>query len=479
MSASNQGGKVTNAGQEKWSMRVDQRRLCAVEGAVMDDTLIASANAEHVAWVAAGRRFDMGGDHVVVEPSGGFRVVVDGSAGPVYKEILKDSLVLSQDGSHFAYAARKKKWLGGTACVVVHDGSEHQKYQAVSGLAMNRTGSQVAYVAKAPETYVVCGNQRFGPFDGATRPVFSSDGTHAAFPAKRSGHFEIFLDGRSIGQYDDCLHTSLTFSEDGGRFAFVAARSGRRFVVVDGREWKGYDSLLGAPVFSADGRRLTYVAKRGSKCCVVVDDREGSWYDAVGDPVFSRDGKHIAFPARVGAEWVVVEDGSEGPRFSGLAKASIRFNPGGTRLAYVAGWQGKLAVIVDGKPTKPYDVISTETLTFMPDGEELAHVAVETGGKVLREGGFLGTYHIVVGGVEKWSFPGFAEGSFAISPDGKTIVWAAPEQDEWCFYVNGESVGRHAAFLGRPFFENPKRPRYLAKTDEEIFTIAIELDSGA
>ena len=213
------------------------------------------------------------------------------------------------------------------------------------------------------------------------------------------------------------------------------------------------------------------MARRGVKQCLLVDEAEGPWYDAIGAVAFSADGRKLAYVAGDKGRWFVVTDGVKGPEFDGLGKGTLRISKDGSSTAYIAPRNGKYVVVVNGVEGKEYDGIGQGTLTFLADSGHFAYVGIESSGIQLRDGGLLGAYHIVVGGEERWTYPGFAEDSFGVSPDGLKFFCAVPRDHNWYAVLNGRELSSCDAFIGRPFFEGSDSVRYVVKKEHSIFSV--------
>jgi len=202
-----------------------------------------------------------------------------GSEGQPLDSIDKDSLTLSFDGRHLAYAAGKPG-----AMSVYLDGVE---IRPVAGLP----------AVAAPFDRVAAGSF-----------VFCPDGSRFAFAASRDGQWFVVLDGVEGRHYIGISQTRPVFSLNGKRLAYVAEvlvadADGRpahtkRCVVVDGVQQRIYDRIVASPGFSSDGRRCAYVAERGRDSFIVVDGMEGKPYGCLrGRPVLSIDGSRCAITA--------------------------------------------------------------------------------------------------------------------------------------------------------------------------------------
>ena len=91
---------------------------------------------------------------------------------------------------------------------------------------------------------------------------------------------------------------SVVFSPDGKHVAYLARKGPRWLMVVDGQAAPQWDRIAeDRPVFSPDGKHMAYSAWKGKKCRVVLDGvMVGPEYDAIGSLVFTPGGalEHLA-----------------------------------------------------------------------------------------------------------------------------------------------------------------------------------------
>ena len=182
------------------------------------------------------------------------------------------------------------------------------------------------------------------PYDGLGDPVFSPDGRHLGYRARRGDARFVVVDDREGAVFHRV--GAPVFSADGRHSAYWARDRGREFIVFDGtpgRTWIG----AGAPVFSPAGGPPAYRAQDAKGWRAVVADTPGSLYDDIGwfnadatgrttaiaDLVFSAKGE-LAYAARTGEDWFMVRDHRHGPAYDQVGLPV--FSPDGTRLAFRA-----------------------------------------------------------------------------------------------------------------------------------------------
>jgi hypothetical protein len=151
------------------------------------------------------------GEALKADPMDVLSVRVETVTGPVW----------SADGTHWAYARPE-----GTGTVIVANRNVSPTYEAVAGLAVNRTGE----------------------------PVFASrQGT--AWTARQGD--------QAVGKPMDELITTV-LSPDGLQAAWVGRRGAKHFLLTRHGEGKAYD-LVAAPVFNADGSAVHYIAREENR----------------------------------------------------------------------------------------------------------------------------------------------------------------------------------------------------------------------
>jgi len=206
-------------------------------------------------------------------------VVVDGAAGDPWEDVGRDCIRFSPDGSRLAFlACRQGRWS------VVVDGQAGPAYDDVLGarIAFSADGTRVGYVGIAraepaaegagdgtPKTeHVVVVDGKPGPAYEAVatgHPVFSPDGKHSAYVARKGGQRVVVIDGHEAGPYERYGLNTLTFSPDSRHLALAVGIGDKQAVVLDGRAGALFDQILeGGPRFRAGGA-LEYLAVRGEQ----------------------------------------------------------------------------------------------------------------------------------------------------------------------------------------------------------------------
>jgi hypothetical protein len=278
-----------------YSASQDDKQACVIDG--VTGPLFDTANKP--VWSPDGNRFAY-----IAEEKGQKSIVLNGREGPKYDDIT--SPVFSFDSRHFAYGARKdgkslvvtdgkegpsfamsspidaikfapaddrlgyvanKGDTGGW--VVVIDGKAVSVYAYIIGttLTFNPNGKGFAYVATADRNGVmVVDENRPGPvFDGILGPVYSPDGKHIAYAAKKANRLSLFLDGQAGPELEYSDISDLSYSADGKHLMYRATAKDFRFVVLDGQISPAYDQIY-RPAFTTKG--VEYLAERESDGCM-------------------------------------------------------------------------------------------------------------------------------------------------------------------------------------------------------------------
>lgn len=447
-----------------------------------DKTLTVSADGRRVAYVLKRGQKEV--------------AVVDGVEGSEYDRIVQenvrfaDAMRFSSDGAHLIYVAQR----GGGVLkeFVVLDGKEGAAYRLVRDPLFSRDGKHVAYLAIGRGGF---GDDPFVVLDGKETKLpatprldslrLSPDGKRTACTVQQGISFFVVADGVAGKKYG--FINSLQFSPDGKRLAYEAVDQNEYLVVADGIEGKRQKEQVYLRGFSPDGKRLAYVAKRGAKWALVLDGVEGKEYGRIEDFQFSPDGKRTAYQAERDRKWFVVVDQTEDkpndarPFRTILASpiSLLRFSPDGKRTAYSVRRGTKTFVVLDGTEGKEYDIVRIGELdlaagvglTFSPDGKRVAYT-------VRREAkdNPLGSVDVlVVDGAE--GVTGDFISHLLFSPDGQRFACIVTRGTKKLVVVDGVEA-RDSDLLSpltELFFEGPDRIRYLARNNDELFRLEVDI----
>ncbi len=257
----------------------------------------------------------------------GWRVVIDGVAGPVFAELQPNTLHFSLDGAHVAYVGNS-----GRCATIVVDGEPQPCHERVLSLRVTNAGTVAAVVRNS-------GKDRF-VFAATAEPAFEQIGGWAV-------------------------------TEDGARFAYAARSAGRWIPMVD--------SVAGAACgrvqhlrFGDSGRRVAWVCSDGGQASVVIDGTAGARYPTVAAPMLAQRAPDFAYVARdpLGS-WVIAGDASWGP-FAEVRDLVIPGGGGG--VAFVARANGLTRVVHDGKQT-PLSAVVEGSLVISDRGDHWAAIS--------------------------------------------------------------------------------------------------------
>ena len=257
-----------------------------------------------------------------VKDGDGYRVVVDGEAGPQFKSIAVGAVDFSPDGKRFAYIASD-----GDADFVVIDGKPSGKFDYVSeGGRVFSLDSQhwLFYGRRGEIEYAVLDGIEMASDVYKPHPSFFENG-HSTDVKKVGEKWVVYIDGKPSKAYDS-IGNNIEFSADGKHYLFRARDASGTFLVVDGVEGKRWPAIdENSYKFTPDGR-TSHVVKIAAESYVVIGDKAEKSYEWVSEPTFSKNGSSMAYVADSKGKRFVVHNGKKGkdyldighyPRFMG------------------------------------------------------------------------------------------------------------------------------------------------------------------
>lgn len=392
----------------------------------------------------------------------GFAVRVDGVDGPVWSEIASGTPLFSEDGSSFAYCARRGfewRWvINGT------EGPAFPEMTATS-FAFSADGKRHAYIALPGFRRVVLvvdgkpgpdtARDKPQPWDAA--PLFTPDGSRLAYVEvlHEQRQMRVNLDGKPGPWYQAiAMVQSRGFGASFGHDTAAPAPVAATAALAASQLRPGIFGMT----FSADGKHFATRAQIDGRWSVVMDGVVGPAYDAIGfDFIMTPDGSDHAFLAKDAAGYSIVR-GKGRPLPVELANDwTLTFSPDGRHLAFMGEQRGKAGVWVDGVPA-PSDVVIANTknygsIRFSPDSRRLAF-AVESAAPLL---------HWVVDGK---AGPGttLALGQFDFSQDSAHFAYVLPRQEsqDVAIVVDGKIRASHPTVACGPAFRHDGTLEYLA-----------------
>jgi hypothetical protein len=314
--------------------------------------------------VMTGKRFI----YLAQTPDQLWHAVVDGKPGPGYGGI--SFLSVSPDGAHYAYVGSKSGAAGPSAAAVI-DGIEGQAYYNVSDLELAPDG-RVAYVATTNRG------------DGDRRGVEAVLIVDGVITLRATGAIPLALQfANTIRPSFRSSSRRVAWSPDGKGFALIKPNAPNPGVTVmvngkpSGQSYLAADELLWSP----DGSHFAYLGTSPNGTFAVIDGQELP-FSTISELQFSPDGKRYAF--RAGAS--VVVDGKEQSKTIGLINGSLRFSSNSRHFAYGAQTSvGGSQPFLDGtaKPvflgnfvaqTLVQPALTFPEVFFSPDGNRVAYV---------------------------------------------------------------------------------------------------------
>lgn len=399
---------------EGWHVVRDGSRGMAHDGV---GAIVFSRDGRHLAYAA--------------RDANRWRVMRDGAAGPAVRGILQGTLQFSEDGTHLAYVAEtadgvaamldhragrsydgiaELSFLPGAAelafvarrsshSMLVRASREGPPCDGIGDLAI--TASRVAYAAlQEPHWLAVVDGVRGPPYERVEALVFSPDGRHLAYVARRDGRAHVVRDGVESSAYRRVDPRTLGFSRR-GQLLYAAeplplatttgpgagATDGHRrsprgtasawHLFVDGVPGKAYDRIE-PPRLAVRGPHWGTIARRDDRFFVVIDGRESIPYRAASDLVLSADGRRYAYLARRGRHDVVAW-GTERIAVPAAVRGTLVLDRSGQHWACLVALRSarKLYVTVDGRPRRPFDLeeLTAELARRRRTGGNLDHHA--------------------------------------------------------------------------------------------------------
>jgi hypothetical protein len=359
----------------------------------------------------------------------------------------KGSLVLSEDGKHYAYVSGES-------------GAQRIVLDAVPGQEFSRCSTPRFSPAGKLFFWAVAGGKIVLSADGQTIPMplggegfleFSKDGSHwAAYGAEAesrsataAGSIVVYKDGPEFGRYDDMSFPE--FSSDGKHLAFLAIQNGHMQLMVDGKPSAAFDqpkvksSMLFRSFSNGPNMSMLTAVHYGGTASI-----EQLVQDANGWTVY-KDAQPIASYLRNiwgGGDYKLID-------FSGFedAPSILAYSFTVADDAPVAAWwerpAGKGAswrIALNGKPADTMsfpNFWSSSRPVLSHDGKHVAYAADSEPSEskkpsilVIADGTKFGPYANVWG--------------IHLTNDGKHLAYAAADgasKPEWSYYLDGKPFG--------------------------------------
>lgn len=340
------------------------------------------------------------------------------------------------------------------------DGVEGYRFEGIAPetVALSDDGAHLAYAGKVGRRWWVVLDGRAGPPVDGIGAVVLGPGGRLAYAAEVDGEWRVVADGRIGPAFDQLKAGSLRFSPDGARLAYVGKRGAASHAVVDGEAGPGFEGIA-ALLFSDDGRRLGYLGRETDGARLVLDGRPLERYLEISEFAFGR-GDRVAFLARDADGWHAVVDGEPGTAHD--SAFGLTYAPDGESAAYVARDGGRERVIVGGREEPAFDLILSEKLVFDPRGGGPVYAAARGEQTFVVRGGAPG--------------PAFDRiGSPRLAPGGR-LTYAAERGGRAVLVIDDEVVDEYVWAGGPAFAPDGERFAYLARKGERMLVL---VDSAA
>lgn len=283
-----------------------------------------------------------------------------------------------------------------------------------------------------------------------TNPALSPDGKIIAFTEESSdvNLWKIAPDSPSkkIIASSRAEH-SPNFSPDGTKIVFASDRTGSFQIWLADADGKNQRQLTdsenpaGSPRFSPDGRFIAFDSQINGKGEIFVIPAEGGAMRRLTNsdahdvlPAWSADGKDIFFTSNQSGDfqiWKIAADGGEAVQITGQGAFEAIASPDGREIFYTKsrGVAGLWGVSVEGGDEKPFAELSETGYwrywAVSKDGIYYVRRSVNAPYKI-EFYDFAAKQTREIASVERqpiWIFSGFA-----VSPDGKSILYAQHDQ---------------------------------------------------
>ena len=260
--------------------------------------------------------------------NGDFLLIRDGRDTFAYDSV--DILIFSNQGNHFAYAAR----MGNRSFFSVDDKLQ-TPYDYVFAPVFSKDGEHFAYIAvDAGKAFVVADGKPGATYERILPPVYSGNGKHLAYPVFKNGKWRIVTDDKESAEEYDMVGIPV-MSDDGALTCFQAKIGEQTHLVVNGGN--GPDFLdVALPIVSANGKMAgAIVQSADKKWAVAVNGNTSPEFDQVMGLTISPDGQHFAFAARLRDDWMIFVDMKAGPILTGVCPPGPTFDEAGNLTAFV------------------------------------------------------------------------------------------------------------------------------------------------
>jgi hypothetical protein len=384
--------------------------------------LTFSANGQHLFWSDD-------------DKDGNFVIVVDGKPGPATRTLPQ--LILSPDGSHYAYVNYNRDGTGAWAFV--------------DGKQVNFFGDNLQYTARNVliSTMHTPDNNNIFVLNGkpsikalSISPMWiSDDGKQIAMiitPQQGAQPF-LIVDGKQIAGTEGVPVEKVYFSPDGQHYAALChTKTGAKFMIIDGKKGDEYPAISNGATDISNNTHWRYVTWTGNR---------GNFTDLQPPvPGFTADSSKFVYIANSNGRQFLVVNTDESNAF-GDSLAPI-LSPVGNRIATFGITPDHIQhILVDGKDTAYGVGPNIGQLTFSPKGTHYVFIRQN--------------YTLYLDNVEQ---PGTMLGNYVFSPDEKHLAYEANDNGQQRLMVDGKSICDKAGVVGHIFFSPDSKHIYWTST---------------
>ena len=393
--------------------------------------LTFSANGQHLFWSDD-------------DAQGNYVIVVDGKPGPAMRTLPQ--LVLSPDGSHYAYVNYNRDGTGAWAFV--------------DGRQVNYFGDNLQYSARnilvstlhTPDnnTILLLNGKPEIKASSFRQMTISPDGKQIAMiitPQQGAPSF-LTVNGKQVPGTEGLGVEKVYFSPDGNHYAALCdTKTGARFMIIDGKKGDEYPAIA-QQVVNDGSYHWSYVTWTQNR----------SDFSDMNPPVpgFTADSSKFVYVANSnGRQFLVIND-DESDAFGDTLMPVL--SPAGNRIGALGVTPDHIQhIIMDGKDTA-YDSFyggqRISQLTFSPLGTHYAFIRQNS--------------TVYLANVAR---PGLMQGNFVISPDDQHIAYEVSNNG---LVVDGKFICNKAGMVNHIFFSPDSQHIYWVSTGNIAFVLGIQ-----